>query len=226
MDPVDPAARADARSGAARLVSRGLPPPRLPAIEGRLHGEDRPARPARSGRRQALRRGRGLAGRLAHARRSPLNVRMHTRKLGPFDVSALGFGLHEPVARLRHAAAARGRRGGAARGARRRLHPRRHRGALRVRRQRDADRRRAGGAAAGVRARQQVRHVPQRPGAARDRRPARGDHAHVRRQPVAAQDRRHRPLLPAPLGQEACRSKRASARWPGWSRPARCGRSA
>ena len=43
---------------------------------------------------------------------------------------------------------------------------------------------------------------------------------------AAARRRLHRPLLPAPRSTRTCRSRRRSARWPNWSRPARCATSA
>ena len=143
MDPVDPAARLTLDRVAAGVVSRGLPPPRLPAVEGRLHREDRPPRPARSGGRERstpkarpglpARRRPAFPSEFPHADEKARSLRRVRPRLR----------VHEPVARLRHAARARRRRHGAARGARRRLHARRLRGALRVRRQRDADRQRA-----------------------------------------------------------------------------------
>ena len=83
--------------------------------------------------------------------------------------------LHEPVSCLRHAAATRCRGGVAPESARSRLHAHRHGRALRLRRQRNADRPRAEGSAEAIRPRDQGRHVRERAGPARDRRPARDD---------------------------------------------------
>ena len=63
MDPVDPAAALTLDAGPAGAVSRRLPSPRLPADEERLHGEDRPAGPARPCRADPLRRRRRVADR-------------------------------------------------------------------------------------------------------------------------------------------------------------------
>ena len=67
MDPVDPAATTDAGRRSPRAISRGLSPPGVPAVEERLHDQRQPARPARRGRRDALRRRRGVAQRIADA---------------------------------------------------------------------------------------------------------------------------------------------------------------
>ena len=68
MDPVDPSRRADARC--RRVLAKfpeGYRHLGYLQIEERLHGEGQPAGPARPGRRDALRRRRGLARRLADA---------------------------------------------------------------------------------------------------------------------------------------------------------------
>ena len=68
MDPVDPGGDAGARSGTARALSRGLPPPRLSAVERRLHRQGQPA--GIEGRRgaEALRRGHSVARGLGDGR--------------------------------------------------------------------------------------------------------------------------------------------------------------
>src|SRR4029079_10854664 len=67
--------------------------------------------------------------------------------------------LHEPVARLRHAAGAGGSRGRSPESARSRLHPRRHRRPVRFWRERDAHRADAETTTRRVRPRVQRRHV-------------------------------------------------------------------
>ena len=67
LDPVDPSADADARPGPPGELPRGLPPPRIPAGEQRLHREAGTAGPARTGGREALRRRPSLAGRIGEA---------------------------------------------------------------------------------------------------------------------------------------------------------------
>ena len=63
IDPVDPAAKLDARPQASGQVPGRLPPPRLSAEQDRLPDQDEPARPRRAGPRRALCQGRGLAER-------------------------------------------------------------------------------------------------------------------------------------------------------------------
>ena len=61
LNPVDPAATARARPGAARALPGRLPPPRLPPDAGRVHRQAGHAGPDRPGGRGALRPRRGLA---------------------------------------------------------------------------------------------------------------------------------------------------------------------
>ena len=63
LDPVDPSAALQLDQRRARDVSRRLPSPRLPAAQERLHREDRTARPARAGSREAVRGRQSLARR-------------------------------------------------------------------------------------------------------------------------------------------------------------------
>ena len=230
LDPVDPSRAAEARSGRARAfpegyrhlaylqskngftVKDGLPGLRGPAVD-KLYAEG----------------AAWLAGSPTPAICSipPLtpDSNAHQKQTGFLRRLGARHGVHEPVARLRYPAAEPTPPRRCSRGARRRLHPRRYGGALWVRRQRDADRRRAVVAAAGVRARQQVRHVPQRPGAARDRRPARGHHpgrattaCRACKTDVIDLYYLHRWDKKVPVEESA-------VRWPGSSRPARCGQS-
>ena len=63
VDPVDPAARACARSGEARRISGGISSPRVHPDADRLHGEARHAAAHRSGSGRALHARRGVAAR-------------------------------------------------------------------------------------------------------------------------------------------------------------------
>ena len=77
------------------------------------------------------------------------------------------------------------------------------------------------------RAGHQVRQRPRRGRRApRDQRRRRVRAPGLRRLAAAARRRPHRPLLPAPRRSSRSRSRRPSARWPSWSRPARCAISA
>ena len=70
LDPVDPSATLRLDRAVLETFPEGLPPPRLPAASQRLQGEDRPARPARTGSREALCRRQSLARRIGNARRA------------------------------------------------------------------------------------------------------------------------------------------------------------
>ena len=65
MDPLDPAAKLDARPGTARALPGGLPAPRLPADQDRFHHQARPAATQGPGRGSALSARPGVARRRA-----------------------------------------------------------------------------------------------------------------------------------------------------------------
>ncbi len=160
--------------------------------------------------------GAGPAGADPEARRLALK-RPQRAHANTKTRSLYGFGhrprLHELVACLWLAARRRDRRQGAAQGARSRLHAFRHGRHVRLRRQRDASRPNAERPPQGLRAREQMRHDPERARRARDQRPPRALEANLRREPAPPADGRDRSLLLAPLGQaRADRGQRRRAR--------------